>query len=104
MSSEFKATHRTRAGVEVMSIMRGSDNYCYAKLPGKIGGGACCNPDEFAALFELIPQPETVEVSIPVLKHILQCFEDFVHGGYPLGYGELKRAIEAREEELKRAD
>ena len=44
-----------------------------------------------------MPKADTVEVSFLPLKNLLRCFEDLARPDKPLGYDELKRAVEAKE-------
>lgn len=99
--SEFKPTHWTRERVKVVAHRTEAGNMI-ADLPcSNSRCGPCCSPAEFDALFEPIPQRDTVEVSLSELKNLLRCFEDLERPDKPLGYGELKRAVDAREQEQK---
>lgn len=68
MTNEWKPNYRTRPGVEVMATLeRGLWRAKSANL-GDILSGAHCDPAEFTALFEPIPQPVMVKIPLDVAR------------------------------------
>lgn len=60
--SDIKPNYRTKRGVEVMAERATSGNYGVSLSP--YSAAAFFTPDEFAMLFEPIPQPKMVMIGI----------------------------------------
>lgn len=68
----FNGTHRTRAGVEVMAV-REDPRHCvraYWPIPGEQTANALFTPLGFAALFEPIPTPVMVEITLTIQARV----------------------------------
>ena len=108
MANKFVPTHRTRIGRTI--CVTGEDalgvSFTVFAAPEWAGGRADLQISRgtFDWLFELIPEPPKVTVSLTLLRNLLRAFyEESGRRDYPLGFGELTRAVELKEAELKAA-
>jgi hypothetical protein len=90
--NDWKPTHKTRAGVEVMARR---EQLCMRVLPlnDAINSGALFGHAEFAALFEPIPRPVMVEIPLELAKRL----ETLTPDGHACAA--LSAAIRAAEQE-----
>ena len=69
----WKATHRAKAGVEVMAVKRETGTWMVS-MPCTRTSGACFLEDELDALFELIPQ--MVRIPLDVARGLARSAND----------------------------
>jgi len=97
MSSDWKPTHVTRAGVEVMASGIGESQNCKRAIFG-VGDGltsdVLCTSAGFDALFEPIPKPKMVEIPVAKAKEMLATLKR-----QALTWDDLSDAIAAAEKE-----